>query len=78
MTLTDRQRAVLDFIREFIAVKGYPPTLREIADHFTIGRNAVRGHLLSLQRKGFVDWQPAAARTLVCKRTSMPEASAPV
>ena len=78
MKLTDRQRTVLDFIREFIAVKGYPPTLREIGRHFEIRIHAVRGHLLSLQRKGFVDWQPAAARTLVCKRTSMPEASGPV
>jgi repressor LexA len=76
--LTDRQQNVLDFLGDFIAEKEHPPTHREIADHFGIGRNAVRGHLLSLQRKGFVDWTPAASRTLVCKRTSTREEAAPV
>ena len=75
MKLTDRQQEVLAFIREFIGVKGYPPTIREIGLHFGIGRNAAYGHLLSLRRKGFVDWQPAESRTLVCKSTSMPDAS---
>jgi repressor LexA len=76
--LTDRQQEVLDFLREFIDVKGYPPTIREIGQHFRIGHNAAYGHLLSLRRKGFVDWQPAESRTLVCKRPSTSAASDPV
>ena len=28
--LSDRQRAILDFIREHVYAKGYPPAVREI------------------------------------------------
>ena len=30
MTLTDRQQAILDFIRDFSVKTKYPPTIREI------------------------------------------------
>ena len=32
--LTERQREILDFITSSIAERGYPPTLREIGEHF--------------------------------------------
>ena len=34
--LTDRQQAILDFITQSIEERGYPPTLREIGEHFGI------------------------------------------
>ena len=34
--LTDRQRAVLEFISQSIERRGYPPTLREIGEHMGI------------------------------------------
>ena len=53
--LTDRQAAVLRFIREFIEVRGKPPTVREIQRHFAFASlNSVSTHLAALQRKGCI------------------------
>ncbi|HTN43070.1 MAG TPA: transcriptional repressor LexA [Nitrospiria bacterium] len=51
--LTDRQAEVLNFVNQFIARSGYPPTVREIARHLGIrGHHAVRKHLLALEKNG--------------------------
>jgi repressor LexA len=52
MGLTPRQREVLDFIRNFSAKEGYPPTVREIAGHFQIDYRAAIDHLRALEKKG--------------------------
>jgi repressor LexA len=52
MALTPRQREVLDFIQNFTAGQGYPPTVREIAGHFRIDYRAAIDHLRALERKG--------------------------
>jgi repressor LexA len=54
--LTARQKEVLDFIVERVTVKGYPPTIREIARHFGItSPNGVYCHLNALQKKGRIE-----------------------
>src|SRR5947208_14934742 len=51
--LTHRQREILDFISASIAERGYPPTLREIGEHFNIrSTNGVNDHLKALEKKG--------------------------
>ncbi len=63
--LTDRQRAVLEFISESIHVRGYPPTLREIGNHLGIkSTNGVNDHLRALERKGFLTREDMKSRTL--------------
>lgn len=53
--LTARQAAVLGLITEHHAVKGYPPTLREIAKALGIrSTNGVNDHLRALERKGYI------------------------
>ncbi|OGQ51849.1 MAG: repressor LexA [Deltaproteobacteria bacterium RIFCSPLOWO2_02_FULL_53_8] len=53
--LTIRQQAILDFIKEFIAAAGYPPSLRDIARHFGINSpKNVAKHLDAIERKGFI------------------------
>ncbi len=53
--LTDRQRAVYEFIRERIRNRGYGPTVREIGDHFRIrSPNGVMCHLKALEKKGLI------------------------
>jgi repressor LexA len=52
--LTDRQREVFDFIRSFIRTKRYPPTIREIADHFGFSVKGSYDHVKALQKKGFI------------------------
>ena len=63
--LTDRQRMVLEFIRDHIASKGYPPTVREIGAHMGIrSTNGVADHLRALERKGYLTKGDMHARSL--------------
>jgi len=63
--LTDRQKAVLDFIVESIHDRGYPPTLREIGNHLGIrSTNGVNDHLRALERKGYLTREDMKSRTL--------------
>ncbi len=55
-TLTEKQRAVLNYIARMVQITGYPPTLRQIGKEFGIrSTNGVRGHLKALQKKGFIN-----------------------
>ena len=53
--LTLRQRQLLTFIEEHLREVGYPPTIREMADHMGIrSTNGVSDHLKALERKGYI------------------------
>jgi repressor LexA len=55
-TLTDRQQAVLNFIRTRIEADGMPPTLAEIAAAFGYASlYSVTKHLAALKDKGFIE-----------------------
>ena len=63
--LTRRQQQVLDFIRESIVDRGYPPTLREIGAHMGIrSTNGVNDHLRALERKGYLTREDMKSRAL--------------
>ncbi len=64
-TLTDRQRAVLDYITASIDKRGYPPTLREIGEHLGIrSTNGVNDHLKALEKKGYLQRDDLKSRAL--------------
>jgi repressor LexA len=72
--LTQRQQMVLDFIRQSIADRGYPPTLREIGARMGIrSTNGVNDHLRALERKGYLTREDMKSRAL--RPTGMPQAS---
>ena len=52
--LTQRQREVFDFIREFIRINRYPPTIREIATNFRFSVKGSYDHVKALEKKGFL------------------------
>ena len=54
MELTSRQREIFTFVREFIKERGYPPSVREIGEHFNIYPRAVFDHLKALEKKGYL------------------------
>jgi repressor LexA len=57
--LTERQRDILQFIREFQRDRGVAPTHREICDHFGFSSyGTVYKHLSLLEKKGLIrrDW----------------------
>src|SRR2546422_5729467 len=63
--LTQRQQMVLDFIRQSITDRGYPPTLREIGARMGIrSTNGVNDHLRALERKGYLTREDMKSRAL--------------
>ena len=60
-----RQKAIYEYIGEYIENNSYPPTIREIAEGVGLSSPAtVHGHLSRLKNKGFVDFEPTRPRTL--------------
>src|ERR1051325_5894281 len=63
--LTQRQEQTLDFIRQSIEERGYPPTLREIGEYMGIrSTNGVNDHLRALERKGYLRREDMKSRAL--------------
>ncbi|HAM77849.1 MAG TPA: repressor LexA [Treponema sp.] len=62
--LTDRQKEVLDFIAQFTEENVFPPTVREIGDHFQISLRAVQDHIAALQKKGVLAVTQKHSRSL--------------
>ncbi len=53
--LTSKQNNVLDFLKQFVAKKGYPPTVREICAALNLSSPAtVHAHLNTLEEKGYI------------------------
>ncbi len=63
--LTSRQREILDFISSSIVERGFPPTLREIGEHFQIrSTNGVNDHLKALEKKGHLRREDLKSRAM--------------
>lgn len=64
-TLTDRQRQVLEFIRNTVAGRGYPPSVREIGEALGLSSpSTVHSHLSSLVRAGYLRRDPTKPRAI--------------
>lgn len=65
-TLTERQKEILDFIRDWIAKKGYSPTFREVMKQFNYASvGTVVTHLKALSKKGYIQSEEKKRRSLV-------------
>jgi len=64
VTLTQKQKLILDFLKSEIRQNGYPPTVREICDAVGLSSTStVHAHLETLERKGFIRRSPAKNRS---------------
>ncbi len=71
--LTDRQQAILDFVRERIGMDGLPPTWAEIARAFGFRQTrAAQKHLQALEAKGYLTLLPGKARGIRLAGTRRP------
>ena len=62
--ITERQKEVLTFISDFQEENGYPPTVREISEHFKISLRAVQDHIIALQKKGYLSQCQKRSRSI--------------
>ena len=63
--LSERQRAILQYVKEFIKAKGYPPSVREIGQAVGLSSSAsVHNHLKNLQEFGFLQRDAAKPRAI--------------
>jgi repressor LexA len=68
--LTQRQKEVLSYIAEYISVHYYPPTIREIADNFTISVKGAHDHVTALKKKGCLRQTDKRSRTMELVRNN--------
>lgn len=63
--LSERQAKILDFIKEEICKKGYPPAVREIGEAVgLLSSSTVHGHLQTLEEKGYIRRDPSKPRAI--------------
>jgi len=63
--LTDRQRAILEFIVTQQQARGFPPSVREIGDAVGLtSPSTVHSHLETLQRRGLLRRDPTKPRAI--------------
>ena len=63
--ITPKQREILEYIKEEILKRGYPPTVRDICDAVGLkSTSSVHSHLESLEKKGAIRRDPAKPRAI--------------
>lgn len=64
--LTDRQRELLDYLRQYQRENGVMPSTRDIQRHFGFSsQTAAMSHLRALEKKGVIQRHPNKARAVV-------------
>jgi repressor LexA len=63
--VTERQRAILEFLHEYVDEHGYPPTVREIGEAVGLrSPSTVHAHLAQLERAGALRRDPTKPRAI--------------
>lgn len=63
--ITAKQQEILEYIKETILKKGYPPTVREICEAVHLkSTSSVHSHLETLERNGYIRRDPTKPRAM--------------
>lgn len=63
--MSKRQQDILDFIKDEVKLKGYPPSVREIGEAVGLASSStVHGHLARLESKGYIRRDPTKPRAI--------------
>ena len=74
--LTQKQQAILDYMKDHVSQHSYWPSIRDIQAKFRFAStNAVFGHLQALERKGVLQRIPGAARAYKIAPEVVPDLS---
>lgn len=63
--ITAKQQQILDYIKDEILKKGYPPTVREIGERVNLkSTSSVHSHLETLEKNGYIRRDPTKPRAI--------------
>lgn len=63
--LSDKQKEILEYIKEALLKRGYPPTVREICEKVHLkSTSSVHAHLNALEKKGYIRRDPSKPRAI--------------
>ena len=63
--ISDKQKQILEYIKQEILNKGYPPTVRDICDAVGLkSTSSVHSHLESLEKNGYIRRDPTKPRAI--------------
>ena len=63
--ISDKQREILEYIKEEILSKGYPPAVREICEAVQLkSTSSVHSHLETLEKNGYIRRDPTKPRAI--------------
>ena len=63
--ITEKQEEILNFIKDQILKKGYPPAVREICEAVHLkSTSSVHSHLESLEKNGYIRRDPTKPRAI--------------
>ena len=63
--ITAKQQEILEYIKEMILKKGYPPSVREICEAVCLkSTSSVHSHLETLEKNGYIRRDPTKPRTI--------------
>jgi repressor LexA len=63
--ITPKQQEILEYIKQTILKKGYPPAVREICEAVRLkSTSSVHSHLETLEEKGYIRRDPTKPRTI--------------
>ncbi len=63
--ISDKQQEILDYLKEVILEKGYPPTVREICERVNLkSTSSVHSHLETLEKNGYIRRDPTKPRAI--------------
>lgn len=62
--ITEKQKEVLNYISDFTNENSFPPTVREISEHFEISVRAIQEYIVALQKKGYITQSQNRSRSI--------------
>ena len=63
--MSAKQKEVLEYVKDQILKKGFPPSVREIGEAVGLkSTSSVHAHLESLEKKGYIKRDPSKSRTI--------------
>ena len=63
--ISDKQREILEYMKQEILNKGYPPTVRELCDAVDLkSTSSIHSHLETLEKNGYIRRDPSKPRAI--------------